>query len=126
MALRIIYGYKSIGKQENLCHLIISKENSIVIATEFAGNKDTAFTCRAPEIATEVCYKYGINPSKLIWIERFSRMSYESIQEYQDHNQGKETFRLVRFTIDNQKKLTTPLREYITPEEMREIYSLVK
>ena len=95
----IIYNYKGIGGCDCFCELEIYE--NLVICTESEENEGTSVTNWAEHLATEVCEKYGIDPEKLIWIER-----YKDRGEYNRHNDTwayPEDFSLVEF---KQKKKT--------------------
>ena len=91
----IIYNYKGIGGCDCFCELEIY--GNLVICTESEENEGTSVTNWAGPLASQVCEAYGIDPEKLIWIERYKdRGEYN---RHQDTWEYPEDFSLVEFNI---------------------------
>lgn len=85
------YKYKGFGGCESVCNLEVY--GNLVIATERGDNTGTAITNVAGQLATEICERFDIAPSKLIWVERYTANSYE------DGDEGDERVSLVFFNL---------------------------
>lgn len=65
----MLHHFKGLHGCESKCDLEIY--GNLVICSERNDNEGTSVTNFAEHLATEVCEKHGIDPDKLIWIERY-------------------------------------------------------
>lgn len=86
------YEYTGFGGCDCVCDLEVY--GNLVIATERADNEGTSITNMAEQLATAVCQQFEIDPSKLIWIERYTANSY--VDGYADD----ERCSLVQFNLN--------------------------
>ena len=88
--------------------LSLADGRTVVIATELAGNTGMSITNAAELIGGAVCRHFGIDPAKLVWIERYDANSYAE----HDHQ---ETFDLVTFS----EVSATPISRFARPSWRR-------
>lgn len=69
------YEYKGFGGCYCVCDLEVY--GNLVIATEAGDNEGTSITNMAEQLAEAICQQFEINPSKLIWVERYTADSYD-------------------------------------------------
>ena len=86
----MLYHYKGFGGCESQCDLEIHK--NLVIVTEIPENEGTSVTNVAEQLATQICEKFKIDPSKLIWIEHYPERG-----EWKDYD---ESYDLVQFNLE--------------------------
>jgi hypothetical protein len=53
----------------------LPNDRTLLIASERPDNPGTSVTNAAEELASQACEKLGIDPDKLVWIERYPRES---------------------------------------------------
>ena len=114
----IRFSYKIPNRSNGICNIIVSKENSLVIASEIHDNTGASITNTAEYVAIQVCEAYEINPKKLIWIEHYSDNSYIS-------GRSREDFDLVKFKYDSDKKFHDPQWMPLSQEEIEEYVKLL-
>ncbi len=68
--------YSEIGQQECECRLRIyqiSLAQAVVIASQLKDNLGRSITDEAITLINLVCYKFGLSPSKTMWIEHYPK-----------------------------------------------------
>jgi len=108
-----VYHFKGLWDLPSICGLKIvkKKENTIVIATDlFEENPGTSITEWNTKLAKELCEKFEIDYSKLIYIEhtpdKKTKLSFNH-----------ETFYKVNFQVENDK-FENPSWEELSKEEV--------
>jgi hypothetical protein len=82
------YQYKGLWDCDSVCGLEI--KGNVAICTELPHNNGTSVTNYAEHLANMVCRDFGIDPAKLVWIERYPQSSVHP-----------ETFDKVTFDLNN-------------------------
>lgn len=111
-----IYHFKGEWEVPSSCGLKIVKKSgsTIVVVTEFYdSNPGTSVTNWNHHLASEICSKYGIKPTEMIFIERSPRMS--SKLSFYD-----EIFDIVSFSWDD-SSFSNPKWKRITKEKVDEL-----
>lgn len=71
------YNYRNIyGKEKSAVtrlRIFLGEKKTVVVATELNENQGTSITNAVEYLAAEVCKDFGIEPSKLVWIEHYER-----------------------------------------------------
>lgn len=78
----------------------------VIVCVDIAGNPGTSITNAAEQIADQVCARFGIAPTRLIWLEHYA-------------DAEPNEWRLVDFTFDAEKGFTDPVWREMTPHRWR-------
>ena len=79
--------YSEIGKRDCECRLRIYKitfDKAVVIASELKDNSGCSITDEAITLINLVCYKFGLSPSKTMWVEHKSEGYLKSEDSYDE------------------------------------------
>ena len=114
-----VFHFKGEWEIPSLCGLKIAKREdlTIVLVTEFYdSNPGTSITNWNTHLAKEICQKYDINPSRMMFIEHSPKMS-SSLSFY------KETFDRVEFTW-NGEYFSDPKWIRVGKEEVMKLFNI--
>ena len=129
---KIHYKYEGYHKCKSQCYIQMKRRengSALVIATEDLEQTGTSITNRAEHIATHICIKNDIDPSRMLWIEHYPPTKPKS-WTFSNH-----TYNLISFRISiagkfnrhpitkesNPEFLSNPEWQHLTKERLTEI-----
>ena len=104
-----IFTWQPDGQEiDNQCHLLIyylAYNQAVVIVRDLGNNPGQSITDNVPQLVNLVCYRFGLAPSKVMWLEH-------SPPEYR---QDEDTYNLVMLTLD------LVLRQRVTQQSLERL-----
>ena len=82
-----IFKYKTASGQQSHCHLIVLSKYQIVVATEWSTNTGPSITNSYEQLINQVCKEFHLDREKTIYIEHYSKYSYQNCLDYKENAQ---------------------------------------
>ena len=104
-----IFTWQPAGQEFNSqCHLLIyylSYARAVVIVTELVDNPGQSITDSVTQLVNLVCYRFGLAPSKVMWLE------HSPAEYFKDE----DTYTLVMLTLDQ------VIRQRVTQQSLEKL-----
>ncbi len=84
------YKFLGLGGSESWCDIEVDQKLNIVIVHELSDNPGTTVTNAAEILANQVCKEYGLDITKLIWIEENNGYAVVNFMKYGGKLRGPE------------------------------------